>query len=125
MLSMKLFYVAIGLAIVAIDLGFLLAYRAGWRISTASVAANTTAALILLPTGQSTARRRAARARDPCDLRAASRADQSLLLRPTLRDEKKGLFTSLPAVSTSQQPAFNDRRSSRRTLWPPAESRAV
>lgn len=43
--------IAIGLAIVAVELGFLLAYRAGWRVSIASVTANTTVALILLPTG--------------------------------------------------------------------------
>lgn len=43
--------IAVGLAIVAVEIGFLLAYRAGWRVSIASVTANTTVALILLPTG--------------------------------------------------------------------------
>jgi uncharacterized membrane protein len=43
--------VALGLSIVAVELGFLLAYRAGWRISIASVTANATVALILLPLG--------------------------------------------------------------------------
>ena len=43
--------IAVGLSIVAVELGFLLAYRAGWRVSLASITANTTVALILLPTG--------------------------------------------------------------------------
>ena len=43
--------IAVGLSIVAVELGFLLAYRAGWRVSLASVTANVTVALILLPTG--------------------------------------------------------------------------
>ena len=43
--------VAVGLSIVAVELGFLLAYRAGWRVSLASVTANTTVALVLFPTG--------------------------------------------------------------------------
>lgn len=43
--------IAVGLSIVAVEIGFLLAYRAGWRVSMASVTANTTVALILLPTG--------------------------------------------------------------------------
>jgi uncharacterized membrane protein len=43
--------VALGVSIVAVELGFLLAYRAGWRVSLASVTANSTVALILLPTG--------------------------------------------------------------------------
>ena len=42
---------AVGLSIVAVELGFLLAYRAGWRVSIASVTANTTVALLLIPTG--------------------------------------------------------------------------
>jgi uncharacterized membrane protein len=42
---------AVGLAILAVEVGFLLAYRAGWRVSIASVTANTTVALILIPTG--------------------------------------------------------------------------
>ena len=43
--------VAVGLSIVAVEVGFLLAYRAGWRVSIASVTANVTVALLLLPTG--------------------------------------------------------------------------
>lgn len=43
--------ISVGLSIVAVELGFLLAYRAGWRVSLASVTANVTVALILLPTG--------------------------------------------------------------------------
>jgi len=43
--------IAVGLSIVAVELGFLLAYRAGWRVSLASITANTTVALVLLPTG--------------------------------------------------------------------------
>jgi drug/metabolite transporter (DMT)-like permease len=42
---------AIGLAIVAIELGFLLAYRAGWRISVAAVTSNAAVALMLVPIG--------------------------------------------------------------------------
>ena len=43
--------IALGLSIVAVELGFLLAYRAGWRVSLASITSNTTVALVLLPTG--------------------------------------------------------------------------
>ena len=43
--------IAVGVSIVAVELGFLLAYRAGWRVSLASITANTTVALVLLPTG--------------------------------------------------------------------------
>lgn len=43
--------IAVGLSIVAVELGYLLAYRAGGRVSLASVTANTTVALVLLPTG--------------------------------------------------------------------------
>ena len=42
---------ACGLAIVGIELGFLVAYRAGWRISVASVTANIIVALSLLAVG--------------------------------------------------------------------------
>jgi len=42
---------AIGLGIVAIEVGFLLAYRAGWPLSTASLSAGTLLALVLLPIG--------------------------------------------------------------------------
>lgn len=43
--------IALGLSIVAVELGFLLAYRAGWRVSLASITSNTAVALVLLPTG--------------------------------------------------------------------------
>ena len=42
---------ALGFAIVGLEVGFLLAYRAGWNVSLAGIASNTTAALILLPAG--------------------------------------------------------------------------
>ena len=42
---------ALGLSIVAVELGYLLAYRAGWRVSIASVTSNSAVALVLLPTG--------------------------------------------------------------------------
>jgi drug/metabolite transporter (DMT)-like permease len=42
---------ALGLAIVLLEVGFLLAYRAGWNLSLASLASNATAALLLLPVG--------------------------------------------------------------------------
>jgi drug/metabolite transporter (DMT)-like permease len=42
---------ALGLAIVGLEVGFLLAYRAGWNLNTTAVASNATAALVLLPTG--------------------------------------------------------------------------
>jgi drug/metabolite transporter (DMT)-like permease len=41
----------IGAAIVGVELGFLLAYRAGWRISVGSAAANAAVAALLVPTG--------------------------------------------------------------------------
>ncbi|MEO8504996.1 MAG: EamA family transporter [Acidobacteriota bacterium] len=43
--------VALGIAIVGVELGFLLAYRAGWQISLASVTVSVTLALILSPIG--------------------------------------------------------------------------
>jgi len=43
--------VALGGAIIGLELGFLLAYRQGWNISLASLVANTTVALILIPIG--------------------------------------------------------------------------
>ncbi len=43
--------VALGLAIVLLEAGLLLAYRAGWNLSLASLASNATAALLLLPVG--------------------------------------------------------------------------
>jgi uncharacterized membrane protein len=43
--------VGLGAVIVGLELGFLLAYRAGWNISLASLVANTTVALLLVPVG--------------------------------------------------------------------------
>ncbi len=43
--------VAVGVAIVGIELGFVVAYRAGWRISVASLIANVATALLLLVVG--------------------------------------------------------------------------
>ena len=42
---------AVGASIVGVELGFLLAYRAGWKISIGSAAANAAVALLLIPTG--------------------------------------------------------------------------
>jgi uncharacterized membrane protein len=41
----------LGLAAASIELGFLLAYRAGWRISVAAVATNVAATVMLIPIG--------------------------------------------------------------------------
>ena len=41
----------LGVSAVIIEVGFLLAYRAGWNISRTSVVANTSVALVLLPIG--------------------------------------------------------------------------
>jgi uncharacterized membrane protein len=41
----------LALAIVGLEVGFLLAYRSGWDISLAALVSNTTVALILLPIG--------------------------------------------------------------------------
>ncbi|MGH9317349.1 MAG: EamA family transporter [Thermoanaerobaculia bacterium] len=41
----------VGLSIVGVELGFLLAYRSGWRISVGSAAANAALAVLLIPTG--------------------------------------------------------------------------
>lgn len=43
--------IALGAAIVLLELGFLLAYRAGWHIGTAALYSNATVALLLLPIG--------------------------------------------------------------------------
>lgn len=43
--------VAVGLSIVGIELGFLVVYRAGWRISVASLIANVTTSLLLVAIG--------------------------------------------------------------------------
>jgi drug/metabolite transporter (DMT)-like permease len=42
---------AVGGTIIGIELGFLLAYRAGWNISLASLVSNTSVALLLVPVG--------------------------------------------------------------------------
>ncbi|MBV1858172.1 MAG: hypothetical protein KUG77_07155 [Nannocystaceae bacterium] len=42
---------ALGLAIIALELGFLLAYRAGWNISIAALYSNAAVVLLLLPVG--------------------------------------------------------------------------
>ncbi|HYW71260.1 MAG TPA: hypothetical protein VE961_09505 [Pyrinomonadaceae bacterium] len=41
----------LGAAAALIELGFLLAYRSGWRISIAAVATNAAAAVVLIPVG--------------------------------------------------------------------------
>ena len=41
----------LGAAAALIELGFLLAYRTGWRISIAAVASNAAAAVVLIPIG--------------------------------------------------------------------------
>ena len=41
----------VGVAIVGIELGFLLAYRAGWTLGTASLSANAAVAVLLLAIG--------------------------------------------------------------------------
>lgn len=41
----------VGVSIVAIEFGFLLAYRAGWQINLAALLASVVIALILLPIG--------------------------------------------------------------------------
>jgi hypothetical protein len=40
-----------GVGAVVIEVGFLLAYRAGWNISTAAVACSTAVTLMLVPIG--------------------------------------------------------------------------
>ena len=41
----------LGLAIVGLEIGYLLAYRSGWNISIGSLIANTTLAILLVPIG--------------------------------------------------------------------------
>jgi drug/metabolite transporter (DMT)-like permease len=41
----------LGLAIIALEVGYLLAYRAGWNISVAALYSNAAVALLLLPVG--------------------------------------------------------------------------
>jgi multidrug transporter EmrE-like cation transporter len=43
--------VAIGITIVGVELGFLLAYRAGWRVSVGSAVTNAAVAALLVPVG--------------------------------------------------------------------------
>lgn len=42
---------ALGLAIVGLEVGFFLAYRAGWNISLAGLVSSTTVSLLLIPVG--------------------------------------------------------------------------
>jgi len=42
---------ALGFAIVGLEVGFLLAYRAGWNISLGALVSNVATALILIPVG--------------------------------------------------------------------------
>lgn len=41
----------VGIGIVGIEVGFLLAYRAGWELSSAALTATSVLALVLLPVG--------------------------------------------------------------------------
>lgn len=41
----------LALAIVGLELGFLMAYRAGWRITTAGLISNTAVGILLVPVG--------------------------------------------------------------------------
>jgi len=43
--------IALALAVTGIEVGFLLAYRAGWNISMAALVANTAVAMLLAPLG--------------------------------------------------------------------------
>ncbi len=43
--------IVLGVAIVGLELGFLLAYRAGWNISVGSLVANILLAVVLIPVG--------------------------------------------------------------------------
>lgn len=43
--------IMLGFAIVGLELGYLLAYRAGWNISIGSLVANIALAIILIPVG--------------------------------------------------------------------------
>lgn len=42
---------ALGVSIVILEIGFVLAYRAGWNISTAAIYANIAVGVLLLPVG--------------------------------------------------------------------------
>jgi EamA domain-containing membrane protein RarD len=41
----------LGLAIIGLELGFLLAYRSGWNVSAAGLVANAAMAVLLIPVG--------------------------------------------------------------------------
>ncbi len=43
--------VGVGVAAMLIELGFLLAYRAGWKVSIAAVSVNVAGAAVLIPVG--------------------------------------------------------------------------
>jgi uncharacterized membrane protein len=43
--------IGLGAVIVGLEIGFLLAYRAGWNVSVAAVAANVAVAVVLIPIG--------------------------------------------------------------------------
>ncbi|MEM7331328.1 MAG: hypothetical protein AAF490_04480 [Chloroflexota bacterium] len=43
--------IGLGIAVVGIEIGFLLAYRAGWQVSTAGMVANVATAVFLIPIG--------------------------------------------------------------------------
>ena len=43
--------VGLSLAIVGLEMGFLLAYRAGWQITTAGLISNTAVGILLVPVG--------------------------------------------------------------------------
>lgn len=43
--------IVLGFAIVGLEFGYIMAYRAGWNISTGSLVANILLALILIPVG--------------------------------------------------------------------------
>ncbi len=42
---------AIGISIVAVEIGFLLAYRSGWDVSLGAVTSNTAVGVLLIPAG--------------------------------------------------------------------------
>lgn len=42
---------AVGISVVLIEIGFMLSYRAGWKISTAAVASNVAVTVLLIPIG--------------------------------------------------------------------------
>jgi len=43
--------IALGIAIVGVEVGYLLAYRAGWQISLGAIVSNVAVAVLLLPIG--------------------------------------------------------------------------